>query len=159
MIQKVVSFLLILLGFSYEIYAQSENHALELVLNDGNKTVFLLQDKPIISFNQDVMIIESQTFSTAYLLSTIKEYHFIDSNIVTGIESSVGRYETIIQTSNEIILKGCGNKNIEVFDLEGKKIPVEIVKFGDSIQLPFSFLMPNICIIKVDEKTIKIKIK
>lgn len=157
--QKVVSFLFVLLGFCCVVYAQKEKNALELVFQDGNKTVILLQDKPVITFSQDDISIESKTFSTTYMLSTLKEYHFIDSDIVTGIESTDGSSDAIILTSDELVLKGLGNKNIDLFDLKGKRVPVEIVKCGDSIQLPFSNMMPNICIIKVDNKIFKIKVR
>ena len=72
---------LALVGFSMSAQtAEKPVSKLQVELKDGSKEIFLLADKPVITFNGDNCVIDSNTLSASYNMGDILQAIFLDEN-------------------------------------------------------------------------------
>ena len=170
---KVIFFVILILGLNTEIFAIG-GIRLFLKLKDKDKPeVYLLADKPIITFNgQQVVIKNSITeINTPYTYGDVEKFFFdviaediIDTDdddettpveelpeekISTGFSFAYdGRYAQI---------KGLGSKGqVAVFSVDGKRMQPKTVATSTTVTISMFELPTGIYIIRAGDRSIKI---
>ena len=86
--KKILSILAIL--FSLPMYA---DYHLVIEMNDTKKHSYSLEDNPVISFNNDILVIKTDKIELSYPISDIAKYYFTKED--TGISDVNGDVNNI----------------------------------------------------------------
>lgn len=102
--KKSVLVFLELLGAAFGLQAEVSYMTIELT--SGEQYSFLLKDKPEITYKNGELIVNGDD-ATSYAISSVKDYHFTEKDLTTGVqESSVAHLrfvsvdESTIQVEN-----------------------------------------------------------
>ena len=146
----------ILLLFSFicslPIYA---DHYLVIELNNSNKHSYSLEDKPVISFDNDKLIIETDKIELDYLIDDIAKYYFSEED-ETGVEDikyDVNNIHFTYTNPDFLLIEGVtGYENVQVYEISGRVRPVDILKSDNCIKVELNTLQNGLYIINVDNK-------
>ena len=81
---KKILFILAIM-FSLPLYA---DYHLVIEMNDTKKHSYSLEDNPVISFNNDILVIKTDKIELSYQISDIAKYYFTKED--TGISDVNG---------------------------------------------------------------------
>ncbi|MBR6648213.1 MAG: hypothetical protein IKL29_02405, partial [Bacteroidaceae bacterium] len=108
----------ILLLFSFicslPIYA---DHYLVIELNNSKKHSYSLEEKPVISFNNDKLVIETDNIKLDYLIDDIAKYYFSEAaeTDVEDIKYDVNNIHFTYTNPDFLLIEGVtGNENVLV---------------------------------------------
>ena len=144
--------LLLSLIFSLPMYA---DHYLVIELNNSNKHNYSLEDKPVISFNNDRLIIETDKIEFDYLIDDIAKYYFSKASEtdIENIKYDVNNIHFTYTNPDFLLIEGVtGNENVQVYEINGKTCPVDVLKSDNCIKVQLNTLPNGLYIINVDNK-------
>lgn len=151
--KKILSILAIL--FSLPMYA---DHHLVIETNNSKKHSYSLEDNPVISFNNDILVIKTDKIELSYQISDIAKYYFTKED--TGISSINGDANNIHinYTNNDFILiEGIANEdNVNIYEINGRTCHVDIVRNSNSITIELKNLPKGIYLVKVNNHSFKL---
>lgn len=146
----------ILLLFSFicslPIYA---DHYLVIELNNSKKHSYSLEEKPVISFNNDKLVIETDNIKLDYLIDDIAKYYFSEAaeTDVEDIKYDVNNIHFTYTNPDFLLIEGVtGNENVLVYEINGRTCPVDILKSDNCIKVQLNTLPNGLYIINVDNK-------
>lgn len=122
--------------------------ALKLSLSDGTAPVYVLSDKPVASFEGDMIVFKVNNASTAYLRSKVVN--------ITFIEDAASVKEITIENDNAMRFINrtieAEGRTITVYGIDGRPAATG----ADCVDL--SHLAPGIYIATAGNQTLKIKL-
>lgn len=164
--KKVIILLLLLLGI--RVYAQDQNYLI-VSMTGGDADIILLENKPTIFYKKvsddDYWLIISGTenvlFEYIYPLEMIKELVFSeDASGVNDITQNTSRYKISSDGKNVHIMGITDHEPINVYDLNGILLPLDISYEEESVTLSFPSVSKGVYVISISNKEkFKISIK
>lgn len=139
---------------------------LNLKLSSNNVNVFLLSEKPEVTFDGENAFIISNNIETAYPLNEIKSFSFEKKILETDPDDSgnaidtveVGTKEFIILNAETIICKGCNSSsNVYVMNIAGSPIKADINYSNAEFAISLRNQPSGVYIINVEGQSIKVK--
>ena len=146
------------------IMATHDGDVLKITLKDGNVIGVLLENRPVISFTTDSLVLEADNFTMAmpYNYNDIAKIEFED-NAITGIEQpTVNNHELRITylDGENVIISGVDEKMPwRVYGLDGKQFQVSAERAGQVLTISLAPLVNGVYIIRVDNYSFKIRKK
>ena len=151
--KKILSILAIL--FSLPIYA---DHHLVIETNNSKKHSYSLEDNPVISFNNDILVIKTDKIELSYPISDIAKYYFTKED--TGISSVNGDVNNIhfnYTNTDFLLIEGIASEdNVNVYEINGRTCHVDIVRNSNSITIELKTLPKGIYLVKVNNHSFKL---
>lgn len=97
--------------------ANAENYALKVNLQGPASAIYVLSDKPVISYSGSNLIIKSKSLEDSYPISEVKSLSFEDnlSSVVENVTDG-----TAFQFINNVFT--CEGHEIHVFDMSGRMV-------------------------------------
>lgn len=116
---KLKSFLCaFLLGCGMWVHAASSHMIVEL--SSGDKYSFLLNDKPVITFSDDLFVVNGNA-TTSYALSDVKSYYFGDgSGVLSGVMEELSFQVLLAGESTLQINHASANVPIRLVSVKGE---------------------------------------
>ncbi len=124
-----------------------------------------LTDKPIITFNENGLLIKSSTLETtlAVRYSEISNIEFksSDSDILTDIEDAENQATASMRfryvDGKIVVVEGLGNDApVHLYSLDGKNAVLNVTKTADRITVHLEHLSKGIYLLHIDNQTFKI---
>ena len=151
--KKILSILAIL--FSLPMYA---DHHLVIETNNSKKHSYSLEDNPVISFNNDILVIKTDKIELSYPISDIAKYYFTKED--TGISSVNGDVNNIhfnYTNTDFLLIEGIASEdNVNVYEINGRTCHVDIVRNSNSITIELKTLPKGIYFVKVNNHSFKL---
>ena len=151
--KKILSILAIL--FSLPMYA---DHHLVIETNNSKKHSYSLEDNPVISFNNDILVIKTDKIELSYPISDIAKYYFTKED--TGISSVNGDVNNIhfnYTNTDFLLIEGIASEdNVNVYEINGRTCHVNIVRNSNSITIELKTLPKGIYLVKVNNHSFKL---
>lgn len=149
-------FMLVMLFLAPTVQMSASNQAaLKLVLHNGMTASFLLSEQPVLSFENDLIVVTSSTVSASYQLSDVKEYYFVElSNSVDNLQKDEVRF--VRQANDEVIIYGIPTTGVDVYDLSGRRQTVTIQQQGNALSVSLRQLPATAYIIRLNHQSIKL---
>ena len=151
--KKILSILAIL--FSLPMYA---DHHLVIETNNSKKHSYSLEDNPVISFNNDILVIKTDKIELSYPISDIAKYYFTKED--TGISSVNGDVNNIhfnYTNTDFLLIEGIASEdNVNVYEINGRTCYVNIVRNSNSITIELKTLPKGIYLVKVNNHSFKL---
>lgn len=97
--------------------ADAENYALKVNLQDSSSAVYVLSDKPVISYSGSDVIIKCKNLEDSYSISEVKSLSFEDKP-ASVMENVMG--STAFRFIDNIFT--CEGHEIHVFDVSGRMV-------------------------------------
>ena len=144
--------------------ATHDGDVLKITFKDGSIVGVLLENRPVITFTTDSLVLTADNFTMAmpYQYTDIEKIEFED-NAITGIEqATVNNNElTITYLDGEnVIISGVDDKmSWRVYSLDGKQVQVPANRAGQVLTLSLAPLVNGVYIIRVDNYSFKIRKK
>ena len=135
----------------------SAGSSLFLELRNGRTVEFVLADKPEVTLEGNQLFVSSETTQATYARSEVSYFHFAES--VDGIGDARMNKLKIVHLDNTVLISGLTESEhaISVFDMNGRKCPVDVSIVGSSATINFELVVRGAYIIKIGkEQTIKI---
>ena len=151
--KKILSILAIL--FSLPMYA---DHHLVIETNNSKKHSYSLEDNPVISFNNDILVIKTDKIELSYPISDIAKYYFTKED--TGISSVNGDVNNIhfnYTNTDFLLIEGIASEdNVNVYEINGRTCHVNITRSNDSVIVELKNLPKGIYLVKVNNHSFKL---
>ncbi len=142
--------------FSLPIYA---DHYLVIELNDPKQHSYSLEDKPVITFDNNILLIKTDKIELDYPISNIIKYYFTQKGD-TGINNINGDTNNIHfnYTNNDFILiEGIASEDkVGVYEINGKSCLVDIEIDDNNVRVELKKLPKGIYLIKVNNHSFKL---
>ncbi len=144
--------------------ATHDGDVLKITFRDGTYIGVLLEDRPVITFTTDSLILKADNFTMAlpYQYSYIAKIEFED-NATTGIDQATAdNYKLRITylDGENVIISGVEEKmSWRVFCLDGKQVQAPASRVGQELTISLTPLVSGVYIIRVDNYSFKIRKK
>ena len=152
--------LLILLPTVSSVMRADEQHSLIISFHEGDSVAIVLADKPCAAFKGDSLCVETSSFSTTYLRSTISGFHFgWYDPVSTSIDALLEGMAQIVYTDNSRIrVRGIGSSSIiYVYGLDGRRLSTSLIPEDDGISIDLTAYPAGIYFININNiQTFKI---
>lgn len=146
-------FLLLFSVFSFSFaQAGNEGHAIIVEQNDGTLREFNFSDKPVVLFDNGSLTIKTSSLSV-FDFSKVSQVFF---SAVPSTDIKLPK-ETFHFTDNGDFISS--DSHVSVYTLNGMKVPLEVRSVGDGSSFSFSSLPSGIYIIRLNNKSFKIRKK
>lgn len=149
MTKKLLSFLLLCLSFSAMANAQT------LVLHhaNGKTTDVQLYTMPRVTFQDDKVLITSSVLDMEYPKEDIIRFTYKGSAV--GINKATGK-ANFTEENNELVFHNVkSTEKIFIYRTNGIRVPVRIIRQGDSATLPLNALSKGVYLLSVNGRTSK----
>jgi len=151
--KKIILFLLPLIMQCELSMAQSQLTHVVVWLNDGSKTVYLLQDRPVVSLSETELKIKTSTVSASCPLKMFQRITYSD-DVNTGISDIVSK--AFEYDGDNLAFVDCNDKTtVYIYTLDGKLILQKKIKENSNI-VSLNSLHSGVYIVKVNGSTFKI---
>ena len=132
----------------------AEPTALRLLFRDGTTTTYLLDEQPILTFENECLNIATTTLSTTYDIEAIEEYDFIEEgrDLAVTKEGNI-RFERF---GDDIIIHGCTSKHIALYDLNGRTMAITIDTSKGAIHFSLEKMPKGTYILRMNQQSIKL---
>ena len=151
---KKILFILAIM-FSLPLYA---DYHLVIEMNDTKKHSYSLEDNPVISFNNDILVIKTDKIELSYQISDIAKYYFTKED--TGISSVNGDVNNIhfnYTNTDFLLIEGIASEdNVNVYEINGRTCHVDIVRNSNCITIELKTLPKGIYLVKVNNHSFKL---
>lgn len=128
----------------------ADGKSLFVSFNDGSKIEFALSTLPEVTFGNDKMTVKSTATTASYELWKVSTFTYGTTTGIKQVENNKFAFE-----GDRIIVDGTNNK-VSAFALDGKAIKLSPITAGDKTIINLSELTHGICIIKINNKSIKV---
>ncbi|MBO5601779.1 MAG: hypothetical protein J5957_04130 [Prevotella sp.] len=144
--------------------ATHDGDVLKITMKNGDIYGYLLQDRPVITFNTDSLYLTTDNFTMAlpFSYNEIDKIEFED-NAITGVDQpTVNHHELKITylDGEHVIINGVDEKSQwRVFGIDGKQVQVPADRAGQVLTFSLTPLISGVYIIRVDNYSFKIRKK
>ena len=152
---KKILFILSII-FSLPTFA---DHHLVIEMNDTKKHSYSLEDNPVISFDNDILIIKTDKIELSYTISDIVKYYFIkeDDTSISSVNGGANNIHFNYTNTDFLLIEGIANKDkVEVYEINGKNCLVDIVRNDNNVRVVLNTLPKGIYLIKVNNHSFKL---
>ena len=150
----------LLLGFSMLNIRAVEQKALVVELQDGSKSLFVLSEKPEMTFANHVLKILMSGKSTDYEIYRVKQFYFDDStNRISPLMAN--EFHIVSQSSEKITVEGIGeNDQVGLYSVNGMELKNRVSVGKNQADISLARLPKGTYIINVsNKKSFKIVVK
>ena len=151
---KKFSLILFLLCFGLTLKAETN---LVVWKKDGSKVAFALTEKPIVTFSETSLMINSTTVSVNYDLEDMAKFTYEDSES-QGIKNIENDKESSFKFDGEMLLfpsLKAGSK-VAIHNLGGVLVFSRVIEAAGDYSFPISHLDKGVYVVSVDGLTYKI---
>ena len=151
---KKFSLILFLLCFGLTLQAETN---LVVWKKDGSKVAFALTEKPIVTFSENSLMINSTTVSVNYDLEDMAKFTYEDSES-QGIKNIENDKESSFKFDGEMLLfpsLKAGSK-VAIHNLGGVLVFARTIEAAGDYSFPISHLDKGVYVVSVDGLTYKI---
>ena len=151
---KKFSLILFLLCFGLTLKAETN---LVVWKKDGSKVAFALTEKPIVTFSETSLMINSTTVSVNYDLEDMAKFTYEDSES-QGIKNIENDKESSFKFDGEMLLfpsLKAGSK-VAIHNLGGVLVFARTIEAAGDYSFPISHLDKGVYVVSVDGLTYKI---
>lgn len=125
--------------------AEAEDYALKVALNEGNDATYVLSEKPVITYSDEKVIIQTANLADEYPIKAVKSFSFIEN--VTGVSETLP--DNAVYDFRDNVFT-CENHTIRVINPEGRCV----VSGQDRVSL--ETLGRGVYIVNTGNRTIKV---
>ena len=147
---------LLLFAFSALTFAQKKD-VLSLLMKDGTSVYFLLEEKPLITFeNSDVKVVSS-TDEAVLERAQVDRFEFVDEvpTAIEELEEEIAR-EKFEMTRHAILLSGLAHGcKVQLFSISGQSILATAANENGAVTISIDSLPAGIYLVNYNEITIK----
>ena len=131
-----------------------DNGTVSLVVEfvNGSTQKYISSDKPIATFEDDLMYIRTDMLETSFVKQHINKIYF--ENNAVGIQSAEEDEMTFYYNGNEVIING-KSYAVTIYDIDGKLYYQDLSLSGYNA-IDISGYNPGVYIVKANNQTIKI---
>ena len=146
------------------LMATHDGDVLKITTKKGDVYGYLLQSRPVITFNTDSLYLMTDDFTMAlpFSYNDIEKIEFED-NAITGVDQpTVNLHELKITylDGEHVIISGVDEKSQwRVFSIDGKQVQVPADRVGQVLTFSLTPLISGVYIIRVDNYSFKIRKK
>jgi hypothetical protein len=152
---KKILFILAII-FSLPLYA---DYHLVIEMNNSKEHSYSLLDKPVISFENNKMVIKTTEIEISYNIADIVKYYFsdVDDTGINDINEDVNKIHFTYTNPDFLLIEGIAGKDeVRVYDTSGRECVVNSERNDNCIKVEFNGLPKGIYIIKVNNHSFKI---
>lgn len=159
----ILAILLSFFGLT-SMMATHDGDVLKITMKNGDIYGYLLQDRPVITFNTDSLYLTTDNFTMAlpFSYNDIDKIEFED-NAITGVDQPTASHHELKITYLDgvhVIISGVDEKSQwRVFSIDGKQVQVPADRVGQVLTFSLTPLISGVYIIRVDNYSFKIRKK
>lgn len=133
-------------------YWTSAQSQLVVEANNGTRTVFLLADKPVITFDEENLKITSSGTSTDFVLAHVAKFYFEAEG--TGMDEVLRDADCVLKYVNQHILSVYNVSGVvSLFDLSGKCCRVSSAQQDGAQVIDLSGLSEGVYLLHISHQT------
>lgn len=134
------------------LFAQMKE-TLHVQMTDGTETTFLLSVHPVVTFNNNQMVITSELQSIEIPYDKVMSFKYSTDNL-----SSISTPSMYLESDGEYVVfpEGTSIDDVSVYSIDGRNLPVQLKGDGHRTVLSLSSLSKGVYIVKVKNKSFKI---
>ena len=149
----LITFLFILILNPDGLYP--DNNLLYIWTKDGNNLSYKFEDRPVIYYSDESMVLKSNSFIVEYPLLSLHKFTF-DDNISSGINDFESKIYSIEYNSNHLYFKNFAPYSIiKIYRESGQLISTEKTDQYGTLQLSIESLNKGLFIVKTEVETYK----
>lgn len=156
---KLILFLLLL--FTCRIGTYAQEILLVLEMDDKSTVSYSFSEKPVITFTEQSLVIDTEKVSSEYAIGKVLRYYFVEqeSTDVENIEIAENEIRFTYLDNDNLLVEGVDdNTHLSVYDISGRRYNVDVVNNGNSIKVSLFQLPSGTYIVNVmGEHSIKIR--
>ena len=135
------------------------DHHLVIEMNDTKKHSYSLEDNPVISFENDILIIKTDKIELSYPISDIVKYYFIkeDDTAISSVNGDVNNIHFNYTNPDFLLIEGITSEdNVNVYEINGRTCHVDIIRNNNSITVELKPLPQGVYLVKVNNHSFKL---
>lgn len=125
-----------------------EAKSLVLVMSDSTRVYFLLDDTPVMKFNGGNITVDTKT----YAFTDIVRFYISATDDPSGIEQLMAK-EEVKWEGGTLLLQG--KKDVEVYDINGRKQEVKVTTTADNTFVDTNSLPKGTYVMKSGKTSLK----
>jgi hypothetical protein len=125
-----------------------EARSLVVVLTDSTKIYFLLDDKPVMRLESDMVWIDTQSFS----IDHVDRFYISQTDDPSGIEAIMAERKMQMNGSTLVI---AGNEEVTLYGVNGTKVKARVSKVADMTSVDTSDLPKGPYVVKIGKASFK----
>lgn len=148
--------ILLILFSSVSVKATETVKAILLELKDGSIVTYTLSEEPVLSIEDESIIISTSKVSSEYARSNVQEFRFED--VVNNLSSiKEGEIRILKMDENEIVISGIKCNDVcEMFELGGRRTLTNANSYNEITQINIGSLDKGVYVVKINgNKTFK----
>ena len=123
-------------------------------LKSGGQTIIALDERPVITFEEDNMVLTSETTHFSIPLSDIANYNFVEGTDVEQVQDKVTK--PIIANGHVYFSKLKVGSRVFVYAIDGRQLRSYYADGSGSVDVDLTTLSKGIFVLKSPEASIKI---
>ena len=142
----------LMLSMASMSFAQMKE-TLHLQMTDGTETTFLLSVHPVVTFNNNQMVITSDLQSIEIPYDKVMSFKYSTDNL-----SSISTPSMYLESDGEYVVfpEDTSIDDVSVYSIDGRNLSVQLKGDGHRTVLSLSPLSKGVYIVKVKNKSFKI---
>ena len=151
---KKILFILAIM-FSLPLYA---DYHLVIEMNDTKKHSYSLEDNPVISFNNDILVIKTDKIELSYQISDIAKYYFTKEDTgISDVNGDVNNIHFNYTNTDFLLIEGIASEdNVNVYEINGRTCHVDIIRNNNSVTVELKPLPQGVYLVKVNNHSFKL---
>lgn len=156
MMKKLLFCLFLLLPSVLTQRLWAEGWALVVLHADGNRSTFLLSEKPEVTFSGSDCVFSSESATVTLARTSIADFHFEDAALGIG---KVKSGDTLFRIVGKgiVSLVNVSSSAVRVYDLQGKSVKAGIATDGQNTVVSLEQLPSGVYVISYLGNVIKVK--
>ena len=139
---------ILMLAFTICHATSVEAKSLVLVMSDSTRVYFLLDDTPVMKFNGGNITVDTKT----YAFTDIVRFYISATDDPSGIEQLMAK-EEVKWEGGTLLLQG--KKDVEVYDINGRKQEVKVTTTADNTFVDTNSLPKGTYVMKSGKTSLK----
>ncbi|MBQ4277386.1 MAG: T9SS type A sorting domain-containing protein [Bacteroidaceae bacterium] len=139
---------ILMLAFAICHATSVEAKSLVLVMSDSTRVYFLLDDTPVMKFNGGNITVDTKT----YAFTDIVRFYISATDDPSGIEQLMAK-EEVKWEGGTLLLQG--KKDVEVYDINGRKQEVKVTTTADNTFVDTNSLPKGTYVMKSGKTSLK----
>lgn len=139
---------ILMLAFAICYATSVEAKSLVLVMSDSTRVYFLLDDTPVMKFNGGNITVDTKT----YAFTDIVRFYISATDDPSGIEQLMAK-EEVKWEGGTLLLQG--KKDVEVYDINGRKQEVKVTTTADNTFVDTNSLPKGTYVMKSGKTSLK----
>lgn len=156
--KKIFYFVVIALIITCNLCAENANFTHLAVYTRGQEeTLYELDERPAITFNEQSLLIKSHSMEISYPLADVVKYTFINQPTMSNITSISAGYKVAYIEGNIVLENVLNDQTIQLYTVKGELLKSYPIHKGESTTISLNEYSDGVYLLQIGNVTYKMK--